>query len=300
MTDGDLELAGQAAIVTGAARGLGRCHAELLAERGASVVIADVAGVDEAVEAIVSAGGRAVGCTGSVTERTAAEAMVAAAVEAFGGIHIVVNNAGILRSADLGELTDELWDSVVEVSLRGTMNVTRAAWPLMAEQGYGRVVSTTSNSGLLGIAGSTAYAAAKAGIYGMTRALAIEGEPLGIGVNAVAPMAYTDMSATSRIAPRRWRSGEGDSWSNQLEPRRVSPAVAWLCHRDCALTGEVLSSAGGRVARFFMALTEGFADDELTPELVRDHLDEVLDTEGHAVLPRASDEGLALHRRLLG
>jgi NAD(P)-dependent dehydrogenase (short-subunit alcohol dehydrogenase family) len=187
---------------------------------------------------------------------------------------------------------------VLAVNLRGSFLVTRAAWAAMAAQGYGRVVFTTSNSGLLGTAGSTAYAASKAALWGLTRTLALEGEPLGIRVNAIAPMAYTAMSQASRTAPPAWKSGEGNAWSARLAPSLVSPGVVWLAHETCELNGEVLSVAAGRVARFFLGLTAGYVDDDLTAESIRDHLDQIRDEDGYEVLPTALEEGRRLHRRL--
>jgi NAD(P)-dependent dehydrogenase (short-subunit alcohol dehydrogenase family) len=178
--------------------------------------------------------------------------------------------------------------------------MTRAAWPAMAARGYGRVVFTASNSGLLGIPGSSAYGASKAALWGLTRVLAIEGAPVGISVNAIAPVAFTDMSRQSRAAPSSWRSGAGDAWSERLAPERVSPVVAWLAHADCTLSGEVLSTGGGRVARFFLGLTPGIVEEELTPEAVRDRESEILVEDGYEVLADAGSENRRLYRRLMG
>ena len=215
------------------------------------------------------------------------------------GAAVVVNNAGVLRSSPFADMSVDLWDRVVAVNLRGTFLVTRAAWPHLARQGYGRVVSTTSNSGLLGVAESTAYSAAKAAVWGLTRSLSIEGEPLGISVNAIAPMAFTAMSAASKIAPASWRSGAGDDWSRRLDVGQVSPVVAWLAHEECTLTGQVLSAVGGRVARFAMRVTDGFDVEELTPELVRDHEADLLADDPGTEFRAASDEARAMHRRLM-
>ena len=210
-----------------------------------------------------------------------------------------MNNAGVLRSSPFSDMSVDLWDRVVAVNLRGTFLVTHAAWPHLAEQGYGRVVSTTSNSGLLGVAESSAYSAAKAAVWGLTRSLSLEGGPLGINVNAIAPMAFTAMSAASKIAPASWRNGEGDDWSRRLDVEQVSPVVAWLAHEDCDVTGQVLSAVGGRVARFAMRVTDGFDVDELTPELVRDHEPDLLADDPGTEFRAASDEARAMHRRLM-
>jgi NAD(P)-dependent dehydrogenase (short-subunit alcohol dehydrogenase family) len=309
MADG-LRFDDRVAIVTGAGGGLGRQHALLLASRGAAVVVNDIGGVgavgertlgdaDAVASEITATGGRAIAVIGSIAQEDGATALVARALDAFGQVDIVVNNAGILRSCDFGDMTAAVWDEVQAVNVRGAFLVTRAAWGPMQRHGRGRVVFTTSNSGLLGVPGSTAYAASKAALWGLTRVLALEGAEHGIRVNAIAPIAFTGMSAQSRAVPAAWRDGSGDEWAARLDPRQIAPAVAWLCHDDCPLTGEVLSVAGGRVARFFLGLTTGWVSDALTPEDVRDHLDEILLEDGYEVLPRAFEEGRRLRRRLL-
>ncbi len=296
-----LRFDGSAVIVTGAGTGIGAAHARLLASRGASVVVNDLdaAAAHEVASGIEASGGVAAVSTASVATEEAAASIVDAAVGSFGRLDAVINNAGVLRSAPLIELTVDDWASILAVGLTGPMLVTRAAWPHLASSGSGRVVMTTSNSGLLGIPGSAAYASAKAGLWGLVRVLAIEGEEAGIAVNGLAPMAYTAMSARSTVAPEAWRDGTGDEWSRRLDVDVVAPVAAWLCHPSCPLTGEVLSAAGGRVARYFMGLTEGFASDQLTMEEVAKNVDAILDTAGHKVLRSASEEGRDLHRRLL-
>jgi NAD(P)-dependent dehydrogenase (short-subunit alcohol dehydrogenase family) len=302
-----LSFAGRVAIVTGSGSGVGRAHALLLAQRGANVVVNDVPVADglgstqSVVEEIRTRGGNAIACEVDLTAAGGANTLIDTAVQQFGRIDIVINNAGVLRSVDFADMTAEIFDFVLGVNLRATFLVSQAAWPHMLTQKYGRILSTTSNSGLLGTAGSTAYAAAKAGVWGLTRSLALEGREHGINVNAIAPIAFTAMSMTSRIAPPAWRSGEGDEWAHRLDPALISPAAAWLVHEDCALNGQVLSVAGGRVARFFMGLTEGFTNETLTIEDVRDRSDGLFVTdEPFEVLPRALDEGKKLRRRLLG
>jgi NAD(P)-dependent dehydrogenase (short-subunit alcohol dehydrogenase family) len=239
-----------------------------------------------------------VACTTSITTSDGAAQTVQTAVESFGRIDIVVNNAGILRSRDFHEMTDDLWDEVMNVNLRGAYLVTRAAWPLLREQGHGRVLFTTSNSGLLGVPGSSAYAASKAALWGLTRVLALEGAAVGIHTNAIAPIAFTEMSRQSRAVPATWRTGTGDAWSDRLDPRHIASVAAWLVHDDCPFNGQVLSIAAGRVARFFMGLTPGFVDADLSVEMVRDHADEILLEDGYDVLDKAFEEGRRLRRRL--
>jgi len=295
----ELRFDGRVAIVTGAGSGVGRHHALALAERGAAVVVNDMGSSAETVASeIAASGGTALACLANVADENQVVSIMEAAQDAFGRVDVVVNNAGILRSAEMVDMTSALWDEVLGVNLRGSFLVTRAAWTSMAAQGYGRVVFTSSNSGLLGIPGSSAYAASKAALWGLTRTLALEGAPLGIRVNAIAPMAFTPMSQTSRNAPPSWKSGEGDAWAARLDPARVSPAVVWLAHESCEVNGEVLSVVAGRVARFFLGLTPGFIDDELTAEAVRDHLDAVRNEDGYEVLPSAAEEGRRVHRRV--
>jgi NAD(P)-dependent dehydrogenase (short-subunit alcohol dehydrogenase family) len=295
------------AVVTGSGRGLGRAHALLLGKRGANVVVNDLpleggeSSAAAVAEEIRADGGTAVACDLDLTTSGAAAKLIDSAMEAFGRVDIVINNAGVLRSVDFAEMTEETFDFVVGVNLRSSYFVCRAAWPIMIKQMYGRILSTTSNSGLLGTAGSTAYAAAKAGIWGMTRSLALEGEPHNINVNAIAPIAYTQMSMTSRIAPPAWQSGEGDKWADRLDPALVAPAAAWLVHEDCTINGEVLSVAGGRVARYVMGLSDGFDDASLTIENVRAHSDSLFHDDAPFTLHRrAADEGKTLRRQLLG
>jgi NAD(P)-dependent dehydrogenase (short-subunit alcohol dehydrogenase family) len=295
----ELRFDGRVAVVTGAGSGVGRQHALAFAQRGASVVVNDLGPSAAAVVGeITEAGGSAVACDASVATGDGAASIIEAALKHFGRIDAVVNNAGVLRSVDFGDMTEAIWDQVVGVNLRGSFLVTQAAWGPMAAQGYGRVVFTSSNSGLLGTAGSSAYAASKAALWGLTRTLSLEGEPLGIRVNAIAPMAYTAMSQASRTAPPAWKSGEGNAWSARLDAALVSPGVLWLAHEQCDSTGEVLSVAAGRVARFFLGLTPGFVDDELSPESLRDHLEQIRAVEGYDVLPNALEEGRRLHHRL--
>lgn len=299
---GIVDFAGRVAVVTGAGSGLGRQHALLLASRGAAVVVNDVADDGRAGQAVADeigvAGGRAVASAHDIATADGAEAVVVQAVEELGGLDIVVNNAGILRSAEVDALDVDTWDAVTGVNLRGSFLVSRAAWAHFRERRYGRIVYTTSNSGLLGVPGSSAYSASKAGLWGLTRTLSLEGAELGIRVNAIAPLAFTPMARTSRTAPRAWRDGTGDAWSDRLAPERVSPVVGYLAHEDCVLNGEVLSVAGGRVARFFLGVTNGYVNASLDVEDVAVHIDEILDPGTYEIFAEAGEENRHLYRRL--
>jgi NAD(P)-dependent dehydrogenase (short-subunit alcohol dehydrogenase family) len=290
MAMAELGFDGRVAIVTGAGGGMGREHARLLAARGARVVVNDPGGAvdgtgtsttpgEETVAAIVAAGGEAVVDTNSVATPEGGEAIVQTALDAFGQVDIVVNNAGILRDKAFHNMADDLVQAVLDVHLRGAFNVTRPAWRLMREQQFGRVVNTTSNAGLLGNFGQANYAAAKTGLVGLTNVLAIEGERYGIKVNTVAPVARTRM--TEELFT---------SFGGRFEPALVSPVVVFLAHDDCPVSGNIYSVGGGRVARFFVGVTPGYVNRELTPEDVRDHLDEIEDREGYFVLDSAGDE----------
>jgi NAD(P)-dependent dehydrogenase (short-subunit alcohol dehydrogenase family) len=279
----DLGFDGRVAIITGAGGGLGREHALLLASRGAQVVVNDLGGsVDgtggsegpahTTAKEIEDLGGIAVADTHSVSTPDGGEAIVQTALDTFGRVDIVINNAGILRDKTFHNMTPDLLEPVLDVHLKGAFYVTRPAWIKMREQSYGRIVNTSSNSGLLGNFGQTNYASAKMGLVGFTRVLAAEGAKYNIRANAIAPVARTRMTEDllGRMAER-------------LDPALVSPIAAWLCHEDCPVSGEVYSAAGGRIARFFVGLTKGYYNPKLTLEDVRDHFDDIRDQDGYIV-----------------
>jgi NAD(P)-dependent dehydrogenase (short-subunit alcohol dehydrogenase family) len=245
------KLDGKVAIVTGAGGGLGRCHALGLAAEGAKVVVNDLGGqrdgtgeghsmADGVVAQIKAAGGQAVAHYGSVTAAADAADMVAFAVKSFGRLDILVNNAGILRDRTFKKMTHEEWDAVINVHLRGTYLVTRAAWDQMLAQGQGgRIINTSSTSGLIGNFGQANYGAAKAGIAGFTRVLALEGMKAGITVNTLAPAAW------SRMTEDIMQEGQAERFA----PEKVSPVVVWLCTDEARdVTGRQFCVGGNRIS----------------------------------------------------
>ncbi|MDG2051280.1 MAG: SDR family NAD(P)-dependent oxidoreductase [Myxococcota bacterium] len=252
-------LDGKVAIVTGAGGGLGRCHALCLAREGAAVVVNDLGGAvdgsgegsrvaEKVVEEIRAGGGTGLANFGSVTDAEESEALIDAAFSEFGRLDILVNNAGILRDKSFKKMTEDLWDPVIAVHLKGTYFPTRAAYNRMIEQGEGgRIIMTSSTSGLIGNFGQTNYGAAKAGIAGFMRCLAIEALKAQITVNVLAPNAYSRMTAS--LFP------EGSE--NRFAPERVSPAIAWLCSDEAAdITGRQFVISGNRVSLLYPAALE--------------------------------------------
>src|SRR5579875_475181 len=268
----------QVAIVTGAGGGLGRCHALELARRGARVVVNDLgsavdgsgasmSAAQAVVDEITAAGGTAIANGDSVATEAGGAAIVAAAMDTFGRVDILVNNAGILRDAAFKNMTAEQVDAVLSVHLAGAFNVTRAVWPVMREQNYGRIVQTTSGTGLFGNFGQANYGAAKMGLVGMMHVLAIEGARNGIAINAIAPIARTRM--TEKIM------GEA---GKAMDPALVTPVVVYLSHRNCDRTAYIYSVGGGKVSRVFIGVTKGIEDAALTAETVADSIDEIDDS----------------------
>ena len=277
-------LTGKVAIVTGAGGGIGRAHALALAEAGAAVLVNDLGGArdgtgggrgmaDAVVGDIKAAGGEAVANYESVATVNGGEAIVRGALDAFGRLDIVVNNAGILRDKTLAKMDEGLWDAVIAVHLKGTYCVSRPAFVHMKEQGDGgSIINTSSTSGLEGNFGQTNYGAAKAGIAGFTRCLALEGERAGIRVNAIAPVALTRMTEDLQAA-------QSDEF-RRLTPDLVAPLIVYLASdlaRD--ITKRIFFVGGGRIAEMRMVRTEGVTAGEgghWTPEAIADQMEKIL------------------------
>jgi len=289
-----LRFDGRSAIVTGAGRGVGRAHALLLASRGAKVVVADIGGslagtgsdagpAHEVVAEIEAAGGQAVACHASVAEETGAASIVQTALDAFGSVDIVVNNAGIADPDWFEDISSERIRRMIDVHYLGSVYVAQAAWRHMAAAGYGRIVNTCSEAMLGMVPKAVPYGAAKGAVLSFTREAALEGARLGIRVNAVAPRADTRLSGpaimakTYDVAEEMFADG---SIMAQFKPELVSPAMAYLAHESCSMSGEVLISGGGQVMRLGLFVNEGITSEDLTPEVVALSVDRLMDMTG--------------------
>jgi NAD(P)-dependent dehydrogenase (short-subunit alcohol dehydrogenase family) len=285
----ELRFDGRVAVVTGAGRGLGCEYARLLAKRGAKVVVndhggslagdgADAAPAEQAVEAIRAAGGEAVASTASVASRDGAAAIIQTALDHYGRVDILIHNAGNVRRGSLKDMSYEDFDAVLDVHLRGAFNVVRQAFPVMAGAGYGRIVLTSSIGGLYGNHNVANYAAAKAGVIGLSNVAALEGAADGVACNVIVPAAVTRMAAgidTSAYPP--------------MGPELVAPVVGWLAHESCSVTGEVFVALAGRVARAVIAESPGVYQPSWTVEDVGRQLDEIRNIEAPVVFPVVPD-----------
>ena len=275
-----LRFDGRVAVVTGAGRGIGRAYALLLAERGAGVVVNDLGGsiqgegsdagpATAVADEIVAAGGKAIAESSDVSTLDGAQALVDAALSAFGRLDILINNAGIMRWATFPDVSDDDFERHLAVHVGGSFNTSRASWPHMAEQGYGRIVMTTS-SGLFGLPNNTSYAAAKGAVIGLARSLATAGAAHGIKVNLIAPGALTRMAGRGEAPP-------------EMSPGLVAPMAAFLAHEDCPVTGEIYAAGFGRFARVFIAQTDGYVSSTPTVEDVAEHWAAINDDAGYYV-----------------
>ncbi len=286
----ELSFDGRAVVVTGAGRGVGRSHALLLAAKGARVVVADygvgidgggssAAPAEDVVKEIKDAGGNAVACYASVADQRGAASIVETAIEAFGRIDAIINNAGIHDPGLFDALSVEQFRAMLDVHFFGSLFVARAAWPHFVNAGYGRIVNTVSEAMLGGIPELTSYGAAKGAVFGLTRNLATEGSPLGIRVNAIAPRAYTRMSAshsdtlaTVLSMPKEVM----DEINASMPPELCSPAAVFLAHESCPLNGEILQVGMGGVARIAVVHTPGISKSPLTAEDIAENLEEIM------------------------
>jgi NAD(P)-dependent dehydrogenase (short-subunit alcohol dehydrogenase family) len=275
----ELRFDGRVAVISGAGRGLGRAYALLLASRGAKLVVNDLGaglkgdGVDagpaeEVVQEIRAAGGEAIACTESVATPEGGQAIIDAAIGQYGRIDILIHNAGTVRRGSLKDMSYADFDAVLDVHLRGGFHLVRPAFPLMCQAGYGRIVLTSSIGGLYGNHNVVNYAVAKAGLIGLSHVAAIEGAADGVKSNVIIPAAVTRMA-----------EGLDTSAYPPMDPDLVAPTVGWLAHESCSITGEMLVSIAGRVARAFAAESEGVYRPSWTIEQVAEAIDTIRRTE---------------------
>ncbi len=302
----ELRFDGQTAIVTGAGGNpsLGRAHAMLLASRGANVVVNDIgrdpespgytgtASAETVAEEIRAAGGKAVADTNSVASVEGGAAIIQTALDAFGSVDILVNNAGISIAAPFDMMTPRDFQRHIDINLMGPVWTCRAAWPHMKARGYGRIVNITSGS-MTGFASQAAYATSKGGLWSLTRTLAAEGAPFGIRVNSVNPGAFTRMVSATLMesSPLLQFSREN------LPPELSSPAVAFLAHESCPVTGECIDSVGGAVQRTYIGQTPGFTDREHTIETIASRWEEVMSDAGASIIGIGSADTSDWHIR---
>jgi NAD(P)-dependent dehydrogenase (short-subunit alcohol dehydrogenase family) len=253
----EMRFDGRVAVITGAGRGLGRSYALLLASRGAKVVVndngsaikgggVDIGPAQQVVDEIRAAGGEAVANTDSVATPEGGQAIVQAALDAWGRVDILIHNAGNVRYGTIRDISYDDFKAVVDVHLMGAFHVVKAAHPLMCDAGYGRIVLTSSIGGIYGNNRCVNYGISKSGMIGLSNIAALEGEACNVKSNVIVPSAVTRMA-----------DGLDISQYPPMEPELVAPAVAWLAHEQCSVTGEMIAAIGGRIARCFIAETRG-------------------------------------------
>jgi NAD(P)-dependent dehydrogenase (short-subunit alcohol dehydrogenase family) len=288
----ELRFDGRVAIVTGAGGNpsMGRAHALLLASRGARVVVNDIgkvrevpgyagtASADAVVAEIRAAGGEAVADTNDISSEAGGDSLIRTALDAFGGLDILVNNAAICMLVPLDEMTSRDYQRHIDVNLMGAVWTSRAAWPHMKAKGYGRIVNIGSG-GFAGTAYLSAYGASKGGLFSLTRTLAAEGKAIGIKANTVHPHAFTRMLEAQH---HESSSLYKEATANQ-QPELVSPLVAFLAHEDCPVNGECINSGSGRVWRTYVSETPGFTDRSHSVETIAARWGEVMDTNGSKI-----------------
>jgi NAD(P)-dependent dehydrogenase (short-subunit alcohol dehydrogenase family) len=297
----EIDFTDQVALVTGAGSGLGRAYALALAARGAAVVVNDLPGSPSAADGVVAeitgAGGRAVAAYGSVASADDAAAAVATALDAYGRLDAVVNNAGSIRPARFEDMTLEQFSFMLDVHLVGTFHICQAAYRHMIGAGGGRIVNIASSAGAFGMPAMANYSAAKSGVVGLTRTLALEGAKHGVRVNAILPNAETTISKGHPIPGDSAADGGARAVKERLgdrfRPDSVAPLVVYLASSACALNGEAISALAGRFARVVIGVTRGWTGDVTTgvdAEELAEHLDDILELEGIELPVSVSDE----------
>lgn len=288
----DVRFDGRVAIVTGAGGGLGRSHALLLASRGAKVVVNDLGGgrdgegnpssemANKVVEEIKAAGGEAVADAHGVDTTEGGEAMVKAAMDAFGKVDIVIANAGILRDRAFHNLTEEDWDKIFAVHVKGSFNVIQPAFRIMRQNQYGRIIVTTSNAGLYGNFGQGNYSSAKTAVLGLASTLELEGAKYNIKANVIAPVAASRL--TEDVMP--------PAVLEKLKPEFVSPMVAYLCSEECNVSGNIFTAGGGYFGRAAIVESKGVIAPNPSIEDVRDKFSQICDMTGAEEFMNAFDE----------
>ena len=297
----DIRFDNRVAVVTGAGGGLGKTYALELARRGARVVVNDLGGTvdgtggsasaaDKVVDEIKAAGGEAVASADSVATPEGGAAIIGKAVDTYGQVDIVINNAGILRDRSFAKLEPADLEAVLDVHLRGAFNVSQPAYRAMKDKKYGRFLFTSSAAGIFGNFGQANYGAAKMGLVGLSNVLAVEGARANIKSNVIAPIARTRMTE-QLLGPL----------AQLLDPEQVTPLACYLVSEACNLTHEVFSVGGGRYARVFVGLAKGWvAGKGSQPGLedVRDHIEDIMNTEGYTIPASISDEMAVLMNAL--
>ena len=299
----EIRFDGRAAVITGAGGGLGRTYALELGRRGAQVVVNDLGGAadgtgggssmaDAVVKEITEAGGTAVACYDSVSTPEGGEAIIQTAVDNFGKVDIVINNAGILRDKTFAKLEPENLAAVIDVHLKGAFFVSQPAFRIMKDNGYGRIIVTASNAGILGNFGQTNYGAAKMGLVGLCHVLSLEGAKYNIKCNVIAPIARTRMTEQLLGAA-----------ADTLDPECVTPMVVYLVSEQCQLSHEIFSAGGGRYARMFVGLSRGWVKSpggKASSEEIENHIDQIRDPEGYIIPGSVADEMKAMMEAFKG